>query len=291
MKNILVPTDFSDTANRAADIAIAIAEKAKAEIHFLHLQVTPVEWVKLDKRKEKRYPDTLKQIGHARGELHKWVKKAEEKGLIAKDFLVFDVSRDEILKHIPHHHHDFVVMGSHGASGAKELLIGSNAQKILRHATVPVLVVKEQSTWPMQNIVFASSFEDDVQTAFHTVVKLADLSEANIHLLYVNVPSAFEETDKSLEKMKAFHKSCPRKGTCTLNIYNALNEERGILSFAKSVNTDLIAMITHGRAGFFNLMGKSIAESVANHSERPILSINIEHKTESELHTERSDEG
>ncbi len=275
MKNILVPTDFSDTANRAADIAIAIAEKAKAEIHFLHLQVTPVEWVKLDKRKEKRYPDTLKQIGHARGELHKWVKKAEEKGLIAKDFLVFDVSRDEILKHIPHHHHDFVVMGSHGASGAKELLIGSNAQKILRHATVPVLVVKEQSTWPMQNIVFASSFEDDVQTAFHTVVKLADLSEANIHLLYVNVPSAFEETDKSLEKMKAFHKSCPRKGTCTLNIYNALNEERGILSFAEAINADLIAMTTHGRTGFLSLTGKSIAESVANHSETSLLSLNL----------------
>tara|TARA_R110002096_G_scaffold434674_1_gene657284 strand:- start:11152 stop:11985 length:834 start_codon:yes stop_codon:yes gene_type:complete len=275
MKNILVPTDFSDTANRAADIAIAIAEKAKAEIHFLHLQVTPVEWVKLDKRKEKRYPDTLKQIGHARGELHKWVRKAEEKGLIAKDFLVFDVSRDEILKHIPHHHHDFVVMGSHGASGAKELLIGSNAQKILRHATVPVLVVKEQSTWPMQNIVFASSFEDDVQTAFHTVVKLADLSEANIHLLYVNVPSAFEETDKSLEKMKAFHKSCPRKGTCTLNIYNALNEERGILSFAEAINADLIAMTTHGRTGFLSLTGKSIAESVANHSETSLLSLNL----------------
>ncbi len=275
MKNILVPTDFSDTANRAAEIAIDIAEKANAEIHFLHLQVTPVEWVKLDKRKEKRYPDTLKQIGHVRGELHKWVKKAEERGLIAKDFLVFDVSRDEILKHIPHHHHDFVIMGSHGASGAKELLIGSNAQKILRHATVPILVVKEQSTWPMQNIVFASSFDEDAQSAFRTVIKFADLSEANVHLLYVNVPSVFEDTERSLEKMRAFHKSCPRKGTCTLNIYNALKEERGILSFAESINADLIAMITHGRTGFLSLTVKSIAESVANHSEIPLLSINL----------------
>ncbi|KYG79297.1 universal stress protein UspA [Roseivirga seohaensis] len=275
MKNILVPTDFSDTANRASEIAISIAEKAHAEIHFLHLQVTPLEWVKLDKQKEKRYPHILKQIGHARGELHKWVKKAEERGLVAKDFLVFDVSRDEILKHIPHHHHDFVIMGSNGASGVKELLIGSNAQKILRHTTVPVIIVKERSAWPMQNIVFASSFEEDVQAAFHTVVKFADLSEANIHLLNVNVPTAFEETEKSIEKMKAFHKSCPRKGTCTLNIYNALNEESGILSFAKSVNADLIAMITHGRTGFLNLAGKSIAESVANHSETSLLSLNL----------------
>ena len=61
MKNILVPTDFSETANRAADIAIAIAEKSGAEIHFLHLQITPVPWVKLDKEKEQRFPETLKK--------------------------------------------------------------------------------------------------------------------------------------------------------------------------------------------------------------------------------------
>lgn len=278
MKNILVPTDFSDPANRAADVAMDIAEKAKAEIHFLHLQVTPVEWVKLDKQKEKRYPNTLRQIGHARSKLNDLVKRAEDRGLVAKDFLVFDVSRDEILKHIPHHHHDFVVMGSNGASGVKELVIGSNAQKILRHTAVPVLIVKEKAAWPIRNIVFASGFEEDVQAAFHTVVKLANLSEANIHLLYVNVPSAFEETGKSLEKMKAFHKSCPRKGTCSLNIYNALNEERGILNFSQSINADLIAMTTHGRTGFLNLLGKSIAESVANHSDIPVLSINFKYQ-------------
>jgi nucleotide-binding universal stress UspA family protein len=275
MKNILVPTDFSDVANRAADIAIAIAEKSGAEIHFLYLQITPVQWVKLDKEKEKRFPETLKQIGHAKGELNELVKKAEKKGLKAKQFLVFDVSKEEILKHIPFHHHDFVVMGSHGASGAKELFVGSNAQKVLRDATVPVLIIKEKSQWPFNNIVFASSFEDDVKEPFQSVVKLADLSESNIHLLYVNVPYSFEETDRSLEKMHAFHKSCPRGGTCTTNIYNSLNEERGILKFGESVEADLIALTTHGKTGFLSLMRKSITESLANHADLPILSINL----------------
>ncbi|CAN5185936.1 universal stress protein [soil metagenome] len=275
MKNILVPTDFSETANRAADIAISIAEQSGAEIHFLHLQITPVLWVKLDKEKEERFPETLKQIGHAKSELNKLVKKAEDKGLKTEQFLVFDVGREELLKHIPFHHHDFVVMGSHGASGAKELFVGSNAQKILRDASVPVLIVKERSTWPVKNVVFASNFEEDVNEPFRTVVKFADLNESNIHLLYVNVPVSFEETDKSLEKMHSFHESCPRGGTCTTNIYNALNEERGILKFAESVEADLIALTTHGKKGFISLMSKSIAESLANHSEIPILSINL----------------
>jgi len=89
------------------------------------------------------------------------------------------------------------------------------------------------------------------------------------------VPYSFEETDRSLEKMHAFHKSCPRGGTCTTNIYNSLNEERGILKFAESVEADLIALTTHGKTGFLSLMSKSITESLVNHSEIPILSINL----------------
>lgn len=275
MRNILVPTDFSATANRAADIAIAIAEKSHAEIHFLHLQITPVPWVKLDKEKEERFPETLKEIGHAKNELNKLVKKAEDMGLKAEQFLVFDVGRVEILKHIPFHHHDFVVMGSHGVSGAKELFIGSNTQKVIRESPVPVLIVKEKSVWPVKNMVFASSFEEDVKEPFQTVVKLADLNESSIHLLYVNVPFSFEETDRSMGKMHAFHETCPRGGTCTTNIYNSLNEERGILKFSKSIGADLIALATHGKSGFMSFMSKSITESLANHSQTPILSINI----------------
>lgn len=275
MKNILVPTDFSATANRAADVAIAIAQEARAEIHFLHIQITPVTWVQLDKEKEKQYPETLKAIGHANSSLDELVKMAEQKGLKAKKFLVFDVGREEILKHIPHHQHDFVVMGSHGASGMKEVFVGTNAQKMLREAKVPILIIKEKSTWPLKNVVFASNFEEDVLGPFHTVIEIADLHKSNMHLLYVNVPFSFEETDKSMEKMYAFHKTCPRGGTCTTNIYNSLNEERGILKFAESVNADLIALATHGKSGFLDLMGKSITESLANHADIPILSINL----------------
>lgn len=56
MKKILVPTDFSDCANASSEYAIRLAKKMNAEIHFLHLQFTPVDWVKLSKEKEKLYP-------------------------------------------------------------------------------------------------------------------------------------------------------------------------------------------------------------------------------------------
>jgi len=167
------------------------------------------------------------------------------------------------------------VMGSRGASGAKEYFVGSNAQKVLRDAKIPVLIVKKSSVWPVNDVVFASNFEEEIKEPFQTVVKLADLNESNIHLLYVNVPFSFEETDRSLEKMHAFHKTCPRGGTCTTNIYNSQNEERGILQFSKASGADLIAVVTHGKSGFLSFMSESISENLANHSETSILSINL----------------
>ena len=66
MKNILVPTDFSKTCDKAAHLAIEIATLFDAEIHFLHQIHTPVDWVKLSKTDEHKYPDTQKAIGIAK---------------------------------------------------------------------------------------------------------------------------------------------------------------------------------------------------------------------------------
>jgi len=274
MKNILVPTDFSDCSRTAEDIALEIAKKANAEIHFLHIQSTPVNWVKLPLEKEHLYPETKTEIRHAQGELNKLVKRSEKLGLKAKQFLVFDSDRKEIDQHIINHKHDFIVMGSHGANGFKEL-IGSNTQKVVRNSPVPVLVVKKKpKKFEVKNIVFASTFLEDVHKPFHKIIEFADLMKAQIHLLNVNMPFHFKETDEAEANMQTFLKKCPR-GTCSINIYNALNEESGILKFSEKIKTDVIALTTHGKTGFMKMISTSITESLVNHSDIPVLSVNI----------------
>lgn len=277
MKKILVPTDFSDCARAAEDIGLEIAKKANAEIHFLHLLMTPVNWVKLPLEKEKLYPETKAQIGHAKSELAKLKRRAEKIGLKAEQFLSFDKGREEIDQHIKHHQHDFIVMGSHGTNGLKEI-IGSNTQKVVRFSQAPVLVVKKKpKKFEVKNIVFAANFEEDVHKPFRKVIELADLMKAQIHLLYVNMPFSFKETDEAEANMQAFLKKCPR-GTCTINIYDALNEERGIQKFAEAIKADMIALTTHGKTGFMKMISPSITESLVNHANTPILSVNVNSK-------------
>lgn len=141
MKNILVPTDFSKCAQIASDIAMELAKKSNAEIHFLHLLMTPVDWVNLPKEEEDNFHETKKEINHAKSELSKLKRKAEKLGLVVKDFLVFDKGREEIDLHTKHHVHDFIIMGSNGSKGYKGIL-GSNTQRVIRNSSVPVLIVK-----------------------------------------------------------------------------------------------------------------------------------------------------
>ncbi|WP_215224460.1 universal stress protein [Echinicola shivajiensis] len=274
MKKILVPTDFSDCARTAERIGLEIAEKAKAEIHFMHIMATGVDWVKLPLEKEDLYPEIRAQIAHAKSDLNALQAKAEKLGLQADTLLLFDKGRSEIDRQIAENKYDFIVMGSHGTSGIKDF-IGSNTQKVVRHSKAPVLVVKEDiQKLVVKNLVFASSFEEDVQGPFRKIAEFANLMGADIHLLYINTPFGFKETDVALALMEAFKAECPNIG-CTLNVFDAFNEERGIQKFAESMSTDVIALATHGKSGFMKMISPSITEHLVNHSGIPVLSVNL----------------
>ena len=274
MKNILVPTDFSECAQIATKVAMNLAKKANAEIHFLHLLMTPVDWVNLPLEEEQNFHETKKQIGSAKSKLKMLVREAEKMGLIAKYFLVFDKGREEIDLHTKYHKHDFIIMGSNDAKGFKGVL-GSNAQRVVRTSTVPVLVIKQKpENFEIKNILFASTFEKKANKPFEKIIELAKVLDAKVHLLNVNTPSNFKETDEAIAKMETFLKTYPNH-KYPINIYNALNEERGIISFSHKNNIDAIVMGTHGKTGLKRLISPSITESVINNSDIPVITLNL----------------
>jgi len=276
MKNILVPTDFSKNCTKAANLGIEIAKLYDAEIHFLHQMTTPVDWVKLDKQKEKRYPETLKEIGVVKSKLRELEKKAEHEGLKCRTFLQFDSGQKDILEHSGHFHHDFIVTGSSGTRGGIRELMGSNVEKIVRKADVPVVVVKdEEVSFPFKDIVFVSDFLQDVSDAFKQVISIAEKCGAHIHLLRVNTQTDFNSIEQGLNPINEFLKKFPDLDNFSMNVYNEPDVETGINNFLRYKNADLTAMCTHGRTGFLSLFSKSIAEGITNHSELPVMTIKM----------------
>jgi nucleotide-binding universal stress UspA family protein len=274
MKKILVPTDFSKYGKIAENTAIAIAEKSKATLEFIHLMDIP-KYLSQSATAKPELPEELKTvIGHAHQYMNDLVRQAEKKGITAKSYISETSGLDVIKNHVSQHEVDLIIMGSHGASGLKEAFLGSNTQKVLRSVSAPVLVVKEDNVVNFKNVLFASTFKEDVHNAFEKIMNFAKIFGSDIHLLYVNMPYNFEETSSSLERMQQFAASYPGN-SFKIHIFNAFDEESGILKFSKANNIDIIATTTHGKSGFIQMLSPSVTESLANHSSLPVLSVNL----------------
>jgi len=275
MKKILVPTDFSDAADAAAAFAIQLAQKAEAELCFMHLEPTPVDWVALSKEQEKQYPETAHAIGRARGALNEWVHQATTQGVKADRSLVLSSERTAVFDELEGHHYDFIVMGSHGKKGFKERLMGSNALYILRNAKVPVLVVKRPVPTPITDMLFVSNFREVSDALFRNISQLANVLDAHLHLLLIRTDYDFQDPDKDLSYLNEVNVFDEEGVTYTKHTVEAPSVEEGITLFLTDQPVGMIAIGTHGRSELRQLFVPSIAERIVQRSKMPVLSIRL----------------
>ena len=274
MKKILVPTDFSNHAYFALKVASEIARKNDGEVILLHMLELPQQG-----------GDALGS-GHDVPELMLFKKAALDKldnlvydpcleGLKVSTVIQFELAFDGIMNISKINDVDLVVMGSHGASGFKEMFIGSNAEKVVRNSEIPVLIIKkDRSSFNIEKFVFASDFTEEIKKSFAKAVKFANEFDAELHLVMINTPSNFKPTHLSHQIMDDFISHFTIR-KFSKHIYNDTSVENGILNFANHIDADLIGMSTHGRKGLAHFFNGSISEDLVNHSLRPVVTFKI----------------
>lgn len=284
MKRILVPTDFSVCAHNATQVAMEIAKKLNAAIHFLHFTAIPIDWVNLNDDKGKMYPDVTKRVKERQDQLNKLVRTCEKEGVLATSYIGYNESYQNIIDHVNENKIDLVVMGSHGASGWKEAIIGSNAQKVIRLSSAPVLVIKESTHhFDAKKMVIVSNFPDafDESEAAHmnSYLKLLALAEAlsiQVDLLYVNTPAGFTATKIMNHRIEPYLDKVQSSTKSEFFIINANNLEEGIADYMDKNEDVIVGMITHGDTGLNRLFKGSHVEDVANHITSSILSVKMD---------------
>lgn len=274
MKKILIPTDFSKNAEHALKVAAQIARKNGGEIILLHMLELPHQGSDAVGT-GKDIPEIMFFKNAAIRRLEELMEEDYLEGLKVSDIIQFEMAFDGILKISQLNNVDLIVMGSHGASGYKEMFIGSNAEKVVRNSEVPVLIIKkEEGDFSVDNFVFASDFSDEVKNPFRKAVEFANKFDATLHLVTVNTPNNFKSTSAAEDIMNNFVKDFEIKKVVT-HIYNETNVEKGILNFANSIDADLIGMSTHGRKGLSHFFNGSISEDLVNHATRPVVTFKI----------------
>lgn len=279
MKKILVPCDFSKPAINAYRFALDVAAKANGTVHLLHAIELPVLYDTVLMPALNFEQALLKELKEkTETEFEKIKAKYTSEGVKVFTNVVFGSPSKVILEYSKNESIDLIVMGSHGASGLREIFVGSNAERIVRSSPVPVLVIKHYYKGLVKNIVFPTDLGTEEQEDLILKVKeLQKFFKAHLHLVWINTPLNFTSDTITHERLEAFAKHFELKDY-TINIFNHPTEEEGIISFTKMINGDLIAMSTHGRKGIAHLINGSVAENVANHTESLIWTYSLKNE-------------
>ncbi|MBI5548715.1 MAG: universal stress protein [Deltaproteobacteria bacterium] len=143
-QKILCPVDFSSTSRRALNAAAELAQMHGAELHLLHVYQAP--GVSFPEATIYAGDDVLQQlVDMVVKSLSEWKVEAERKGALnVVTHTAMGVPFAEILRFAERHEVDLIVMGTHGRTALMRVLIGSVAEKVVRHAPCPVLTVRPE---------------------------------------------------------------------------------------------------------------------------------------------------
>ena len=277
MKKIIVPIDFSEHSEYALETAAVFARKYNAEILALHM--LELSNAVISSAESAMEAETVFYLKLAEKKFQEFLDKDFLKDLnvtpIVKHFKVFS----EVSEVAKEHDVDLIIMGSQGASGLKEVLVGSNTEKVVRHSNVPVLVVKHSPIlMEIEDVVFACDFSEDAIKPFLKASKMFDAFGARMHLVYVNLPdSRFRSTTEIDKRVADFLKAAEGNIDKMKNVtyVNDYSIEQGILNVSNILGADLISVATHGRKGLAHFFEGSISEDIANHSALPVMTFKM----------------
>lgn len=287
MKKILVPLDFSENAENALYVAASIARKSGATLELLHVNVTALysapasEYALMPNYAvdDHEYDETaggqlekIKEelLGNAEfADLN--VRVRVEEGFLHK--VIGNVATDEGI--------DLVVMGTRGASGLNEFLVGSNTEKVIRTAPCPVLAVPVRAEhFNPKTVMLSSTLKPDQAGVFRYLAQWANLYHFVTKVLYLNNPANLP-TDGSAEAFKNRLAEAAGLGKTDVIITGeSFFEDTTIIGYADQLSADLIVMATHQRQGLSHVLFGSITEDTVNHSDIPVLSVPVKWRNE-----------
>ena len=141
VRNILVPTDFSEPASAALDYAKALAAEFGSQLHLFHVVATPqIPWGA--EGTSLSWSTLLSDLeAGAREQLGALVRDDDALASRVTAASTIGVPVESILEYVASHDIDLIVMGTHGRGMVGHVLLGSVAERIVRRSPVPVLTL------------------------------------------------------------------------------------------------------------------------------------------------------
>ncbi len=265
MKRILFPTDFSEAADKALNFAIEIAKRAKLEIVLVNAYDLPyAQNVMSTSLMDIMRENSLNGLEDVTKKVKKAGVDVSSKSMMGNPIRVIK----EISKKDPE---CIVVMGTKGASGIEEVLIGSNAASVLQSTDVPVLAIPAHAEFKMiERIVYCTDFRSNKNDrALRRLATLAKLFDADVLILHIQQEGMADLASDQRHKFD-HHLSGTKH---SFHILKDSNVEEAILKFTEEKEANMLALLTRKYGVIRGLFHSSLTNKVAFHSKVPLLAL------------------
>ncbi len=274
IKKILIPYDFSETAQLSLEHAVHMAQLNKAEIILLHVAESASFTTALAHAFSKNYEKELESEAARRLEdlAHKihvesgiQVRVRTAVGRIYKKIAA--VAREEQV--------DIIVMGTHGASGYQRFSVGTNTGKVVMEATCPVISVQTHATKiGFKKIVVPIDDSPTSRQKVNHALTMARLYGAHIHIVGLIDFSDDERKRKFHIKVEQVEEWLRKHDvSCDVHYKSGNNLARMTLDFAEETHSDLIIIMTEQETSIAGILLGTWATQVVNQSKIPVMTV------------------
>ena len=278
IKKILVPVDFSDNSMIALDYACNIAKLAEAQLILVHVieslpsNNTPFIFTNpaIDSYQAKIVEMCTSQLTEIAANY------TAKYGVTVNHASVIGRTHRDIKDFSEKIKADLIVMGTHGTSGLREFVAGSNTFRVVTDATCPVLSIQLNTTSVNCNTILVP-FRDKPHSREKVdyAIAFAKICGAKILVLGIDTEQDEEHLKRiQLEGNQIFNIVEASGVKCDLKVIAADYRPDLVINYAKENNADLIvAMSDLDKDSIMEYFTGSFAQQLVNHSTIPVLSI------------------
>jgi len=307
-KRILVPTDFSKGSRQALDYALSFAKQFRSHLVLIHVvEAFPIDYLLGLKSSEEANQWLMEQ---ARERLRDVAKRLTGTRLgrgHVQTVVTFGRPFQQIAKTAQARAVDLIILTTHGYTGLKHIQLGSTAERVVRYAPCPVLVVRAKASssagvqpapvtktkataarLDVQRILVPVDFSPRSAKALKYAFPIARRFHASIVLLHIvqtnyfvtneeyvafDYPALISEIRSSAKKELATLASSVSNWCQVTTAMGTGHPGNLIVETSSKMNIDLIIISTHGRTGIQRALLGSTAEFVVRHAHCPVLAV------------------
>lgn len=272
-ERLLCPVDFYPASLRAFEYALKLAANYKAGVHLLHVipRVMPA-----GRRAEVRMSPLIMEQKSSAEQLFVTLRKKAESARVPVDteIRIGDIDL-QILRTVKKQKADLLVMGTHGRRKFKRWVMGSVAERMLRHSPIPLFVLGSGDREPrvppaIRRILLTTDFSPGSRDALRYAFSIAEECKASIVVLHVVNDTALFVSRQEVARLKedaikTMASIVPSKspGGCSVTTRVEVgNPYRVILKTIQSEKPGLVVMNTHGKGMMERVLVGSTAERV-----------------------------